>query len=132
MTPVQNLFYAIGELAYAMACADGRIQKEERKLFQSIVEAELRMHDYNIDISDIIFRILDKDHAPLGDAYENALREIRLNSQYLSPQLKTLFMRIMDKVARSNRDITPGEQKLLERFKNDISSIHGDPDIYSK
>ena len=60
MTPLQNLHSAIGELTYAIARADGNIQKEERKKFHDIVAAELRCKDYDFDISDIIFQILDK------------------------------------------------------------------------
>jgi tellurite resistance protein len=41
MTPVENLHYAIGELAIAVALADGEIQKEERDQFHKLVETEL-------------------------------------------------------------------------------------------
>ena len=61
MTPEQNLHNAIGQLAYAIAKADGAIQKEETKKFHAIVEAELRCKDYDFDVSDIIFQVLEKD-----------------------------------------------------------------------
>ena len=41
MNSTENLHYAIGELAYAVACADGIVQKEERQKFHDIVLAEL-------------------------------------------------------------------------------------------
>ena len=50
MTPQQNLHTAIGQLAYAVAKADGTIQLEERKKFHDIVEAELRCNDYDFDV----------------------------------------------------------------------------------
>ena len=40
MTPTQNLHSAMGELAYAVARADGAIQKEERQKFHDIVAAD--------------------------------------------------------------------------------------------
>src|SRR6185436_16813027 len=36
MSPIENLYYAMGELAYSVASADGRVQPEERKKFSDI------------------------------------------------------------------------------------------------
>ena len=55
MTPIENLHYAIGQLSYAVARTDGKIQKEEQKKFHDIVAAELRCKDYGFNVSDIIF-----------------------------------------------------------------------------
>ena len=83
MTPLQNLHLAIGELAYAIAKADGAIQKEERKKFHDIVAAELRCKDFDFDISDIIFQILEKDkYSDANTSYEWAMKEIKLNSEH--------------------------------------------------
>ena len=56
MTPIESLHYAIGELAYSIARADGSVQQEERSKFHDIIEAELRCGDYAFDVSDIIFQ----------------------------------------------------------------------------
>lgn len=132
MTPLENLHYAIGELAYAIARADGKVQKEERKKFHSIVEAELRCKDYAFDISDIIFQIIDKDKSDSETTYKWAMDQIKLNSHYLSPQLKKTFIRVMEKVAKAFPPVTKGEQNLIDRFKNDIDPINGDPVYYEK
>ncbi|MGZ3904614.1 MAG: hypothetical protein ACXVC6_13015, partial [Bacteroidia bacterium] len=79
MTPTENLHYAIGELAYAMARVDGKVQKEERQKFHDIVAAELRCKDYSFDFSDIIFQILDKDKQPIEDVYKWAIKHIKTN-----------------------------------------------------
>ncbi len=55
MSPIENLHYAIGELAYAVASADGAVQEEERQKFHDIVKAELSKNEYTFDVSDIIF-----------------------------------------------------------------------------
>ena len=132
MTPIQNLHYAIGELAYAVASADGKVQKEERKRFHSIVEAELRCKDYDFDISDIIFQILDKDKQDTETTYRWAMDQIKLNSHYLSPELKKTFLRVIEKVAKAFPPVTKDEAKLLGRFKKDFEPIHGDPVFYEK
>ena len=131
MTSLENLHSAIGEMAYAMACVDGAIQKEERQKFHDIVAAELRCKDYDFDVSDIIFQILDKDkYADTQTAYDWAMKEIKLNSHYLSPQLKTTFIRVMEKIAKAYPPITSQEASLLERFKKDIAPLQGDPVFY--
>lgn len=129
-TPVQNLHYAIGELAYAVARADGRVQAEERKKFQAIVEAELRCKDYDFDLSDIIFKIMDKDQHDSETVYNWAMHEIRTNSHYLSPEMKRTFISVMEKIAKAYPPVTGKEQAIIERFKKEMESIHGDPVFY--
>lgn len=131
MTPIENLHYAIGELAYAVAKADGAIQKEERIKFHNIVEAELRCKDYDFNVSDIVFQIIDKDKTSTQDAYDNAMKQIRTNSHYLSPELKATFIRVMEKVAKAYKPVTINEQNLIEKFKKDIEPIIGDPVYYT-
>jgi uncharacterized tellurite resistance protein B-like protein len=133
MTPVENLHYAIGELAIAVALADGEVQKEERDQFHKLVETELRNKYYAFDISDIIFKVMDKQQvSSTSDAYNSALKEIKMNSHYLSPELKATFIKVMEKVANAYKPVTINEMLLIEKFKEDIAPIHGDPVYYSK
>jgi uncharacterized tellurite resistance protein B-like protein len=132
MTPTENLHYAIGELAYTMAYADGKVQEKERQKFHDMVAAELRCKDYAFDVSDIIFQIMDKDRQSTETVYNWALKIIKTNSHYLSPELKATFIKVMEKVAKAYPPVTQSESDLLERFKKDIASIHGDPVYYEK
>jgi uncharacterized tellurite resistance protein B-like protein len=132
MTPTQNLHYAIGELAYAVACADGSIQKEERQKFQDIVKSELEQGHHVFDIASIIFQIMDKDKVGLMLTYEMAMKQIRVNSHYLSPELKEKFIRVMERVAEAYPPVTSSEEEIVKRFKRDIAEIHGDPIYYNK
>src|ERR1035437_6477984 len=115
MTPLENLHYAIGELAYTVACADGKVQKEERKKFHDIVDAELRCKDYDFDVSDIIFRIMGKDKTDSETTYKWAMDQIKLNSHYLSPKLKETFIKVMEKVAKAYLPVTTREQTIIDR-----------------
>jgi uncharacterized tellurite resistance protein B-like protein len=132
MNPLQNLHYALGELAYAIARADGKVQESEKKRFHSIVVAELRMGNYDFDLSDIIFQIMEKEHIDAETSYKWAMNEIRLNSHYLSPELKHTFIRVMEKVGRAYPPVTIQEKELLDKFKTDIAPIVGDPVFYEK
>lgn len=132
MTPIENLHYAIGELAYAIAMADGKIQKAESEKFQSIVAAELRCKDYNFDISDIIFQLMKKDKIDAETTYKWAMKEIRTNSHYLSPQMKETFIKVMKKVAEAFAPVSPKEQVILDNFFTEIAGINGDPVYYNQ
>ncbi len=129
-TPIENLHYAIGELAYAVARADGKVQKEEKKKFHDIVAAEIRCKDYNFDVSDIIFQIMERDKFDTPTVYKWAMNAIRTNSHYLSPELKQTFIKVMEKVAKAYPPVTNSENDVIERFKNEIEPIHGDPVYY--
>ena len=56
MNPVENLHYAIGQLAFAVAFSDGKVQREERERFQNIVVSELKGKEYGFNVSDIVFQ----------------------------------------------------------------------------
>jgi uncharacterized tellurite resistance protein B-like protein len=127
MTPTENLHYAIGEMAYAIARADGAVQREERQKFHDIVAAELRMKDQGFNISDIIFKIMDKDKTSTKDAYDWAMGQIRVNSHFLSPELKETFIKVIEKVAKAYAPVTIDETDIIEKFKKDIAPLKGDP-----
>jgi uncharacterized tellurite resistance protein B-like protein len=133
MTPIENLYYAIGELAYSVARADGRVQKEEREKFHNILIGELGEKHSGIDISEIIFQLFDKrSSADSLTTYHWAIHEIRNNSHYLSPDMKKKFVSVMSKVAEVYPPVTPEEKKLIEQFKLDIAPLEGDPIYYTK
>lgn len=132
MNPVESLHFAIGQLAFAVAFSDGKVQKEEREKFQSIVVQELKREDYSFDISDIVFQIMEKDKMDSSTVYDWAMKEIRTNSHYLSPELKQKFLLVMDRVASAYPPITNDESSIINKFKKDIAGIHGDPVYYNK
>ncbi|MES2285492.1 MAG: TerB family tellurite resistance protein [Bacteroidota bacterium] len=132
MTSLENLHYAIGQLAYTVASADGSVQPQERQKFHDIVAAELRCNDQGFNVSDIIFRIMDKDKWDTETTYNWAMKEIKLNSHYLSPALKKSFIMVMEKIAKAFSIVTDEEKNIIERFKRDIEFINGDPIFYGK
>lgn len=132
MNPVENLHYAIGQLAFAVAFTDGKVQKEEREKFKDIILQELSHMDYSFDVSDIVFQIMEKDKLDSGTAYDWAMKEIKTNSHYLSPELKQKFIKVMEKVASAYPPVTSDESSIIARFKKDIEPIHGDPVYYAK
>lgn len=132
MTALENLHYAIGQLAYTVASADGYIQPQERQKFHDIIAAELRCKDHNFNVTDIIFRIMEKDKLDPETSYNWAMNEIKLNSHYLSPTLKKTFISIIEKIAKAYSGVNDDEKSIIERFKRDIEPINGDPVFYEK
>jgi hypothetical protein len=132
MTPLQNLYYAIGELAYAVAIADGLVQKEERARFHKMMTEELKNGNQGFDISEIIFQIMDKNKATLPDTYHWALKTVQQNSHYLSPKIKSSFIKVMERVAAAYPPVTIEELSLIESFKKDIEPLKGDPVYYNQ
>jgi hypothetical protein len=130
MTPTEELHFAIGEIAYAIASADGKVQKEERTIFQNIVEAELKCKDFDFEISDIIFQVLNKDTVRSRYAYDWGITQIKSNSHYLSPKLKATFIRVIEKISEAFPPTTVNELNLIKQFKKDIEPLHGDPIYY--
>ncbi|MBL7934306.1 MAG: hypothetical protein JNM51_00680, partial [Bacteroidia bacterium] len=70
MNPIENLHYAIGQLAFSIAFSDKKIQKEEHENFHKIIVDELNNHDYHFNISDIIFQVMEKDKVDSNTVYE--------------------------------------------------------------
>lgn len=132
MNPTENLHYAIGEIVYAVAAADGEVQKEERIKLKEIVDEELKLHHYDYDIAHIIFQVLDKRHHLPAESYDWGMKQMRLNSHYLSPELKASCIRIMERVAKAFPPVTIDESSLIARFRKDIDPIVGDPVYYKK
>jgi uncharacterized tellurite resistance protein B-like protein len=132
MNPTENLHYAIGQLAFAVAFSDGKIQKEESENFHKIVSEELNNNSYDFDVSDIIFKVMEKDKMDSNTVYEWAMKEIKTNSHYLSPQLKEKFISVIEKIAGAFPPVTNEESDIINRFKKDIKDIHGDPTYYLK
>ncbi len=132
MNSIENLHYAIGQLAFAVAFSDGKIQKEESENFHKIVLDELNNSAYDFDISDIIFQVMKKDKMDSNTAYEWAIKEIKTNSHYLSPQLKDKFISVIEKIAEAYPPVTSEESDIINRFKKDIKDVNGDSTYYLK
>ena len=131
MSPLENLHYAIGELAYAIARADGEVQKEERRRFEQILNEELNEGEGHEKVGEIIFKLMDKrGYFDPASTYDLAMQTIRTNGHYLSPGLKAKFTRLLEKVAEAHPPVTSEENTILRKFRNDISSINGDPVYY--
>jgi len=118
----QNLYYALGILAYAVAKADGVIQEEEGKLLREIVRSETN-HNMDFQYAEIIFQLLEKDNAGLDRVYEWALGEINKGRHHLTSEIKTKMIDVLYRIADAFEYITEEEEIIIHRFEKDLKSL---------
>ena len=125
MDAQQNLYYALGILAYSIAKADGVVQKEEFETVHEIVVAETK-HNLDFNYVEIIFSILQKDHdnKSFNEVYDWAMNEFELGKYHLTPDLKFKFISVIKKVAEAFPPNLPEEMELVNRFENDLKGIN--------
>jgi len=127
MNPIDNILMATGEVAYAIAKSDGKIQREEKEQLENILKEEFGKHFPESNHASIIFHILQKENLSSRGAYDAAIHELRINSHYLSAAMKEHIIHIIEKVAHAFPPKTPEENKMIQQFIIDVSQIKIDP-----
>lgn len=117
---------ATGEVAYAIAKADGKIQREEKEKLKQILEEEFGKHFPESNHASIIFHVLQKEQLSSRAAYSAAVHELKTNSHYLSNDMKEHIVSIIEKVAISFPPKTVEENEMIQQFILDISAIKVD------
>ena len=123
MHGIENLYYALGEMAYAIAKADGIVQTEERKVIHEIVLEEIKQHDLDFDFAETIFMILEKDDSDADTSFKWAMQEFEENKLHLTPELVNKFIRVADRIAEAFDIPSDREDLLLARFKSAIRKL---------
>jgi uncharacterized tellurite resistance protein B-like protein len=113
----------MGEMAYAIAKADGTVQKEERQKIQEIVLEQTKQHNIDFDFAETIFLILEKDDPDAETSYEWAMQEFDENKIHLTPQLVNQFIVIADRIADAFDLPSKKEDDMVARFKIDIQAL---------
>lgn len=123
MTPSENIYMATGELAYAIAKADGKIQREEKEKFEQILQDEFKDRIGTSNHADIIFQILQKEKLSSEDAYRAALNELNTNSHYLSAEMKEHIVHVIERVAKAFPSKIHEETMMIKKFIVDVNAI---------
>ncbi|MFI5148146.1 MAG: hypothetical protein ACHQRM_00320 [Bacteroidia bacterium] len=131
MDHIEALYYALGELCYAIAKSSGRMSQKEKDRLHEILKGEFREHNGLIDPAEIIFHILQKEGMDSKTAYSWAIHEMKLNSEYMSESLKAHFVHVIQKVVNNFPSVTTEERLLISDFIQELNKIKGDP-IFSQ
>lgn len=127
MTATENIYLAVGEVAYAIAKADGKIQREEKERLKEILKEEFGKELADTNHASIIFHVLQKENLTSRMAYDAAIHELNINSHYLSKEMKEHIVHIIEKVATAFPPKTPEENTMIQRFIIDVGAIKIDP-----
>lgn len=117
---------ALGEVAYAIAYADGNVRPEEKQKLHNLLVSEFNRYPGASAYAEIIFQILMRDAMDSATVYGWALREIEKNSTYLSESMKTFFIEVIRNVAAAYPPITAEENDLINDFTDRLRKIHCD------
>ena len=112
MVSREQLYDAFGELIYAVALADGVIQKEEVTALTEI----LRGHPWAAEIK-WSFNYEKIKGNPLDDTYKKAL----VTCQDNGPDKEYKFLlEVLETVAHASKGIDDGEKKVMRNFEAEL------------
>jgi uncharacterized tellurite resistance protein B-like protein len=124
--PQQDLYVGLGNLAYAVAKADGHIHQQEEEALQDI----LRNQSHG-EIALFAFKLKDKINAKPEEAYQFALRRFASNTKEFSRRQKENFFHILLQVAKASQGMSAVEGGLLNRIRIDMGRLSMFPRIAS-
>ncbi len=120
-TEHQALYSTVGQLAYIITMADGRMISNEKKAFQKIIQENFGVFDKLIEER---FQVLqDIGEADLESTYEHSLYLIRQNKKALDEEIIQNCLSVMTQLAQV-AGIKPEEKEFIERFKKDVYEIY--------
>lgn len=123
MDAKQSLFYGIGQIAYAVAQADGKVQREEREKLHAFLSEEIKKIDDDFNYTDIIFQLLDKEHIDYATSYKWGIDSMKLGSHKLTNQLRWEFLELLCKVAEAYPPSTNKEMEIITAFTHDLRKM---------
>ena len=118
----ENIYHALGSLAYAIAKADGKIQKEELNIIRKNAQEILFSEDISNDFVDEMFDNLEKKDISVEDAYNYAIDLLEANKYEYDfyDSLKKKCILFLESVAGSFERDSLKEWNLIEDFKKAI------------
>lgn len=122
MNSKQHLYYALGILAYSIALADGKVQREELQELEAIVNEDSG-HQFDVGYADIIFRLLNSQKHGEHKVYDWAMSEFENGRHHLTGEMIEKFTRVINRVAEAYPPTTQEEEDIIQRFKVEIREL---------
>lgn len=123
MTAKDYLYYGFGQIIYCLSFSDGKIQEEEKRKLSLIVDGIFNENnDPTIQITQIIFQILDKEHIfTPEDMFAEGVKNMKLGDQYLDKSRLELFRKVLMEIAEAFPPTTPEERKVIQEFNKSFN-----------
>lgn len=118
LTETPDLYLGLGNIVYAMAKVDGRIQGEETLIVREL----LGQQPYG-DLALHAFFLLENCDVPVEEAYAFAMRRFTNNRSSLTEPIKKQFITILQQVAESYDQTSRKEHELIKRFRRELRRL---------
>ncbi len=120
----EYLFYGFGQVCYALAMSDGKVQKSEHDDLIKLLKDEFEVLDIDFDVLEISFELMFRDGIENSEeAYAHGIKNIQTGKKYITSDLKANFNRILMNVADSFKGVDPTEMNMIRTFNKDMESI---------
>ncbi len=124
----KKLYKNIGVLLYAIAKADGQIQDKEIKTIHRIVVEDLVPLEESVDnfgtdaafFAEFEFEILQDRNIRAQKAFDRFIAFAKENQKNLSPELRALIVKSVEKVAAAYRGTNKAESEMIESLKKHL------------
>jgi len=113
-----DLYLGLGNLVYALAKLDGRVEVEEgnvaRRLLKQQPFGRLALH---------AFFLLENCEASGDEAYAFAIRRFSSNRPALTEPVKQQFVAMLTQIAGAHNPISRKEAEFITRFRHDLDRL---------
>ncbi len=123
MDASEKLYYALGQLCYVMACADGEIQTEERDRLEDLVQEKSRAGHIDSAYTKIIFLVLQKEEQDSKTVYKMAMKTLEGLHYFFNDDLKARFLMVLKEIAEAFPPNTTDETSLYHEIKTKFESL---------
>lgn len=124
MDSKQYLYYGLGEIAYSIAIADGKLEREEAQKFHDLIVEEVKVEfDYNI--SEIIFALLKKENIGSATTFQWGIKNMTLGERYFTVEVRDKFVKILEKTAHFFERGIEIKTKLVQDFIAQTANFEG-------
>lgn len=122
---LQNIYIAMGSMAYAIAKADGTIHEDEKEIISKLAQKEFELSESNNEWIQNMFISLKEKNISLDEAYRYAIDTLEANRfEYdFDSGMKRKCINFMEKTAEAFDGISLEERIVLNKFKEDLAKF---------
>ncbi len=128
----QQFYKKLGELLYAVAAVDGKVQPKEINRLKQLITDDISTWDTATDkfgtdasfYTEFEFETLVEDGMDFHDAYRDFIDFAKMHHTAFTPNLVENIISVALKVANAFNQINKTEINLILKLKKDLSIIH--------
>lgn len=119
----ENIYKAMGSLAYAIAVADGKIQEQEKNTIKKLTLEEFDLTEVNSVWIHHMFKELEEKQISLDDAYQYAIDTLESNrfDFDFDEVMKKKCLKFIERTADSFDGIDNSERTIIKKLKVDLA-----------